>query len=62
MNLQKPKFDIGQKVYLIVDADVVGMVTGIMYRQNNISYIVSWNDHEETYHYDFELATERPVI
>ena len=61
-NVIKPVFQLAQTVYLVVNAETIGKVTGILYRQGSIQYLVTWCDHEEISHFDFELTDEKQVI
>lgn len=61
-NVIKPVFQLTQTVYLVVNPETIGKVTGILYRQGSIQYLVSWGDHEEVSHFDFELTDEKQVI
>ena len=50
----------GQEVFLRCDGDQKkGMVTGIVMRPTGVGYYISWGDKAETFHYVFELTTER---
>lgn len=53
------KFSLGEKVYLVVDPDEQGMVTGILFRPHGVSYCVTWGNADETTHYDIELTAEK---
>lgn len=53
------KFNLGDVVYLIIDPDMQGMVTGVLFRPHGIVYYVSWGISDEEPHYDIELTREK---
>lgn len=55
------KFEIAQQVYLKADNDMVGIVTGILFRPSGIEYCVSWKSLTEKWHYDIELVAEKSL-
>lgn len=50
-------FNLGDIVYMVVDQEGPGMVTGIVFRPHGITYLVTWGDSHETSHYDIELTS-----
>lgn len=54
----RPIYECGQIVYLKVDTERVGMVTGEMKRPNGYVYYVTWEDLEETPHFGVELTID----
>lgn len=53
----KPKHQIGDRVGHILDPEQKGMITGILFRKNSFSYLVTWKDKlEEKYHFECELT------
>lgn len=59
MNLDALKFHLGQTVYLAVNAEQQGMVTGILFRPNGFAYYVTFADGQERTHYEMELTAEK---
>ena len=56
------KFNIGDKVYLDTDSEQhERIVTGFTVRQNSIIYAIS-KGSSESWHYDFEITTEKDVV
>lgn len=54
------KFTIGQIVYSVISSELTGQITGILFRQNGVSYLVAWsNNLEEKYHNEIELTAEK---
>lgn len=54
------RFNPEQIVYLKVDPEQCGMVTGILVRPgHSLSYLVTWADHEEASHQECELTDEK---
>lgn len=54
------KYSLGDTVYLALNSEKFGMVTGILYRNNGVSYLVTWeHDMGERYHNEIELAKEK---
>ena len=58
MNLPKPTFYFGQKVFLWV-GELQGMVRTVLYAPGHVLYGVLWEDAEERYHYESELSESR---
>jgi len=58
MNTDNVVYNLGQVVYSVVSPETVGVVTGILFRPDGISYQVTWGDFEERSHYDCELTPE----
>lgn len=53
------KFNIGDKVYLVTDADQkCRIVTGINIRSTSITYALC-SEITESWHYDFEITVEK---
>ncbi len=60
IKLPTPAFPYGAHVYMVVNSDYRGQVTGYLLRPNtSISYLVSWSDGEEREHWDYELSTTK---
>lgn len=54
--------NIGQIVWLKVQPEMKGMITGIIVRSGpSISYLITWNDGEESTHYEIEVTEEKPI-
>jgi len=54
------KFNLGETVYLMLDRDKSGMITGITFRPSSVMYLVAWtHDFSERSHFDIELTTEK---
>lgn len=51
------KFNIGQEVWLKLDPEKKGFITGITFRPSGHSYLVTWGT-DEVAHYEFELCSE----
>ncbi len=56
------KWDISTLVYLRANADMAGIITGVIVRRDGHHYLVVWGDHEESIHYEFELLDEKPMM
>ena len=56
------KFNHGDIVYLKVNPDEAGMITGILFRPHSITYFITWGNANETTHYDVELTKEKAFI
>lgn len=56
------KFNHGDLVYLKVRPDEAGMVTGILFRPQSITYWVTWGNSNEAPHYDIELTKEKSFV
>lgn len=54
------KFHIGDIVYLQINPDRQGMVTGILFRPTWFVYYITFADGNERTHYEIELTTEKP--
>lgn len=53
------KFHLGDKVWLKIDPECPGLVTGLVTRPGGYQYLVTWADsREEESHYDIELTDE----
>lgn len=59
MNMDAIKFHLGDTVYLAVNAEQKGMVTGIVFRPMGCAYYVTFADGQERTHYEIELTTEK---
>jgi len=59
MNTEKVVFILGQIVYMRINQDMEGMVTGITFRPSGVTYEVTWSDFEERVHFECELVTEK---
>ena len=53
------KFHIGDIVYLQINPDHPGMITGILFRPNWCIYYITFDDGNERCHYEIELTTEK---
>jgi len=53
------KFTLQDIVYLRLNPEVKGVVTGILFRPHGVLYFVSWEGEPEGSHYDFELTKEK---
>ncbi len=53
------KHALGDVVYLKVNAECSGMVTGILFRPQGVRYFITWGNANETSHYDIELTNEK---
>lgn len=64
MKLVPPTFSLGQTLYLRVNAGLVGMVTGILYRPGGgIMYLVTWSeDADEKQHWACELSADKEWV
>ena len=53
------KFGVGQRVYRKIAPDMLGMVTGVIFRESHVEYLATFseNDCEHTYQ-ALELTTE----
>lgn len=62
INEVSTRWDLGEILWLKVNPEMKGMVTGIILRSGPlISYLIAWNDGEETAHYEMELVDEKPI-
>ncbi len=60
MKLPTPRWDFGTMLYHRADPETGGIVTGYGIRPGGvISYGVTWEDHEESYHFEIELTEEK---
>ena len=60
MNFDAVKFHIGQKVFSTLNAERVGIISGIVFRATGVTYCVTWdNTLTELSHFDFELSEEK---
>lgn len=58
----KPKYHIGEIVYLISDSDQLPrIITGIMFRPHGFCYYISCAT-EETRHYEIEVSHEKTYV
>jgi hypothetical protein len=58
----KVSWDFGQVVWLKVEPEMKGMITGFVLRKDSpVAYFVTWNDAEETLHFAMELTDEKPA-
>lgn len=55
MNLPRPTFYFGQRVFLKI-GELQGMVRTVLYAPGHVLYGVLWEDAEERYHYEMELS------
>jgi hypothetical protein len=62
MNNDTVKFTLEEIVYLKIDEDAKGIVTGIIYRPTGTMYMVTWGMGNEQHHYACELTTEKPFV
>lgn len=53
------KFEIGQIIYHKLNPADPGMVTGLIIRPRGHGYYVTWDDLEESHHYEMELTDEK---
>lgn len=54
------KFHLGQIIYSVLNVEFTGQITGILFRSNGPSYLVTWsNDLNEKYHSECELSSEK---
>jgi hypothetical protein len=54
---------IGETVYLKLKTDHCGMVTGILFRPNGVTYYVTWaHDFTERGHYECEITKEKSYV
>lgn len=59
MHPRSTAYQLRDIVYLrVCDEKERGMVTGIVTRENGVTYLVSWPNREETSHFAFELSSE----
>jgi hypothetical protein len=63
MRLPTPEYDIGSVIYLVVNAERKGMVTGYLVRAEGIlTYLVTWDDPvDEKEHWACELTATKPL-
>ena len=62
MMLIDNKHEIGDIVFLATDEEQLErFVTGLSIRPNSISYMLSCGSNE-SFHYDFEITSERNVL
>ena len=57
----KVEFEIGAMVYRKTDPNVVGIVTGILFRHTGVGYYVKFCDEVEDHCYGIELTTEKAI-
>ena len=62
INETSTRWDLGQMVWLKVQPEMKGMITGIVVRSGpSILYFITWNDGEESMHYEMEVTEEKPT-
>jgi len=62
MQIIDTQHNIGELVFLITDPDQYPhLVTGYLVRNDGIRYALSMKG-QETYHYDFEIISEKDII
>jgi len=62
MQIIDTQHNIGELVFLITDPDQYPhLVTGYLVRNDGIRYALSMKG-SETYHYDFEIISEKDII
>lgn len=60
MSTDALSFAMSQIVYLKIDPEEKGMVTGILFRPGGCSYAVTWaSSIEESFHYEMELVADK---
>ena len=57
----KVEFEIGALVYRKTNPEVVGIVTGILFRQTGVGYYVKFADECEDHCFGLELTTEKMI-
>lgn len=63
MSTDSLSFSLGQVVYLKIDTEEVGMITGILFRPNGASYAVTWASNlTEDFHFDIELTADKAYV
>lgn len=62
MNTDAVKFDLEEIVYLRIDPEATGIVTGIIYRPTGTMYMVTWGISNEQHHYACELTREKTFV
>ncbi len=63
MSTDSLSFSMGQIVYLRIDTEEAGMVTGILFRPTGHTYAVTWASNlEESFHYDIELTADKAYV
>lgn len=63
MSTDALSFSLGQIVYLKIDTEEKGMVTGILFRPGGYSYAVTWaSSLEESFHYEMELVADKAFV
>lgn len=58
-NFQNPDtllFGLGDRVWFRLDREKEGMITGIVFRPHGHVYDVTWQDMDESEHYECELT------
>ena len=62
MQIIDTQHDIGKLVFLVTDPEQYPhLVTGYLVRKDGIRYALSMKG-QETYHYDFEIISEKDII
>jgi hypothetical protein len=59
MNMDSVKFELEEIVFLRIDEESKGIVTGIIFRPTGIMYMVTWGISNEQHHYEGELTREK---
>ncbi len=60
MNNDTVKFALEEIVYLRIDEDAKGIITGILYTPIGVMYMVTWGIGNEQRHYASEITNEKP--
>jgi hypothetical protein len=59
----KPVHSVGDIVFLRTDPEQsMRMVTGIVMRQVQCTYLLTCTDYPETEHYEYEITTTRDMV
>lgn len=62
LNIHKPPFEIGDKVFLITDPDQrVRIITGFVVRKHEVLILMRCGEYE-TEHSEYEISTDKNVI
>lgn len=55
--MAKLSFQLGQEIYHRANPEERrGIITGIIFRPTGATYLVTWDDMEERYHFECELT------
>lgn len=57
----KVEFEIGALVYRKTNPEVVGIITGILFRPTGVGYYIKFADEIEEHCYGIELTTDKGV-